>query len=270
MNRRFFHLFLLLAFSLNILLGCTGVPQGSEKELTSDPVMDVEVPEDLKKVISVRNFEDRSIGTSKFNPWKMGIPDMVMESLSTIPYFKVVSREYMQTQVLDEQEFQLLGLTDDSTAVEIGKILNADYIVTGAFSVFEETLQVNATCISVKTGEVVSQAQSRGELRSFYVVQNQVAVQIAENMNLYISEDARESLLARAETTVLEASLANYAGEAKLEEIAVIEKTGNRKRVEEVKESAKEDFERALSYDKTYEKAKRNLAKLVLAIPMTL
>ena len=232
--------------------------------------MDIEVPDDLKKVISVRNFEDRSIGSTKFNPWKMGIPDMVMESLSAIPYFKVISREYIQSQVLEEQKFQLLGLTDDSTAVEIGKLLNADYIVTGAFSVFEESLQVNATCISVKTGEVISQAQSRGELRSFYVVQNQVAVQIAENMNLYLSEDARASLLSRADTIVMEASLANYEGEAKLEEIAVMEKTGERKRVEEVKESAREDFERALSYDDTYEKAKRNLAKLVLAIPMTL
>jgi TolB-like protein len=232
--------------------------------------MDFEVPEEEKKVVSVYKFEDRSIGTTKFKPWQTGIPDMIMQSLSAIPYFKVMSRQYIQEQVLSEQQFQLFGHTDEKSAVELGRLLNADYIITGAFSVFEETLQVNARCISVESGEIVGQAQAHGELGNFYTLQNRVAVQITENMNLFVSEDAEEMLAERTETTVIEASLANYEGEEKMEEIAVLEKKGEKEKVEEVKEEAKKDFERALDYDKDYEKAKRNLSKLALAIPMTL
>ncbi len=52
-------------------------------------------PETGKAVISVVRFEDRSIGTKQYEPWRMGIPDMVMESLGVVPSFKVISREYM-------------------------------------------------------------------------------------------------------------------------------------------------------------------------------
>lgn len=259
----------LSAVIYGIMVGCAGYPV-DKQTISADPVMDVEVPDELKKIISVNKFEDRSINTTQFNPWKMGIPDMVMQSLSAMPYFKVISREYMQQQVLEEQQFQLLGLTDDATAVEIGKLLNADYIISGAFSVYEVTLQVNARCISVETGEIVSQVQSSGELRSFYVLQNQVAVEIAENMNLYVSDEARENLNQRADTRVIEASLSNYQGEEKLETLALLESQGQRQKIEEMKEAAREDFERALSYDSDYEKAKRNLSKLALSIPMTL
>ena len=253
-----------------ILAGCTGVLGGNGKTVSSKQVMDVEVPEEEKKVVSVYKFEDRSIGTAKYKPWQTGIPDMIMHSMSAIPYFKVMSRDYIREQVLEEQKFQLLGLTDEESAVELGKILNADYIVTGAFSVFQETLQVNARCIEIETGEIVSQAQTHGELGNFFMLQHEVSVQLAEHMNLYVSDDAQEQLKQRADTKVVEASLANYEGEEKVEDMAVLEKKGEKEKVEEVKEEAKKDFERAIEYDKDYEKAKRNLSKLALAIPMTL
>lgn len=262
------YLFLSVIIS-SMIFGCAGYPS-DEKTLSTDSVIDVEVPDELKKVISVHKFEDRSINTTQYNPWKMGIPDMVMQALSAMPYFKVISRQYIQQQVIGEQQFQLLGMTDDATAVEIGRLLNADYIISGAFSVFEETLQVNARCISIETGEIVSQVQSSGELRSFYVLQNQVAVEIAENMNLYVGDEARENLNQRSDTKVIEASLSNYEGEEKLETLALLESQGQRQKIKEVKEAAREDFERALSYDSDYEKAKRNLSKLALSIPMTL
>ena len=268
-NMNFLKYLLLSAVISGIMIGCAGYPS-SERTISADPVMDVEVPDELKKVISVHKFEDRSINTTQYNPWKMGIPDMVMQSLSAMPYFKVISREYIQQQVIEEQQFQLLGLTDDAAAVEIGRLLNADYIVSGAFSVYEEILQVNARCISVETGEIVSQVQSSGELRSFYILQNQVAVEIAENMNLYVSDEARTNLNQRADTRVIEASLSNYQGEEKLETLALLESQGQRQKIEEMKEAAREDFERALSFDSDYEKAKRNLSKLALSIPMTL
>jgi len=95
---------------------CISCSSGSNTVQTEN-VTSLNIPDSEKKVISVMKFEDRSIGTQMYRPWRMGIPDMVMESLGSIPYFRVISREYMTKQVLREQEFQLLGATDPGSAV---------------------------------------------------------------------------------------------------------------------------------------------------------
>ena len=79
-------------------------------------VVDVKVPDSKKRVISVMKFEDRSVKTKEYAPWSMGIPDMIMESLGAIPYYKVISREDLVNTVMKEQEFQLLGFTDPDSA----------------------------------------------------------------------------------------------------------------------------------------------------------
>ena len=263
--RPFFFIIILI-----VLFSCTTQQHKTERTVKSEMVMDFDIPEEQKKIISVHKFEDRSIGTDKFSPWEMGIPDMIMRALSAFPYYTVISREYTQQQILDEQKFQLLGYTDESSGVEIGKILDAQYVITGSFSVVEDFLQVNSQCISIETGEIVGTAQGHGELSRFYTIQNALAIELSNNMNLSISEEAAEELKERADTRVVEASLANYEGEEKLEEIAILEDSGEKEKAEEAKEKAKADFQRALELDKNYEKARQNLSRLAMAIPMTL
>lgn len=263
-------LFIFGGILLIMFSGCMTGQGTQNSSVDASPVMDVSIPENEKFVISVNKFEDRSIGTNDYRPWKMGIPDMIMEALAAVPYFKVISREYVQQQVLDEQKYQLLGLTDEKSTVELGMLLNAEYIISGSFSVMQDFLQVNAQCLSVQTGEIVSQANCHGPVSDFFVIQNTIAVELSNNMDVYISEEAEIELLQRADTRVVEASLANYEGEEKLEEIALLEKKGEKKAAEQVKEEAKEDFERALEFDKDYEKAKKNLSQLAMAIPLTL
>jgi TolB-like protein len=233
-------------------------------------VMGLNIPDSEKKVISVMKFEDRSIGTEMYRPWRMGIPDMVMESLGSIPYYKVISREYMTKQVLHEQEFQLLGATDPGSAVKLGKLLNARYIVVGSYQVFKNTLQINAKVMSVQTGEIILQSSCRGTLDAFYNLQNEIAIKITDSMKLAISPEAKKKLRKKYDTKVVKASLANYSGEVKVEEMAVLEKKGKKQEVKKVKEEAKKDFKKALQYDSDYEKARKNLSRLALGVPMTL
>lgn len=238
--------------------------------LKTESVMDLNVPDSEKKVISVIKFDDRSIGTMRYKPWRMGIPDMIMEALGAIPYYKVISRDYMTRQVLAEQEFQLLGATDQESAVKLGGLLNAEYIVTGSFQVFRNTLQIRAKVISVRTGEMIKQTSAAGKLDNFFTVQNQIAVNISTAMNLKLSEKAKSRLIGKYDTKVLDASLANYRGEQKLEKIEVLKKKKMKTELKKVKEEAKKDFKEAIKLDTNYEKAKKNLSKIGLGIPVTL
>ncbi len=235
-------------------------------------VVDVNVPEGKKKVISVMKFEDRSIRTKDYSPWTMGIPEMIMETLGAIPYYKVVSRDYMLNRVIDEQQFQLLGATDPGSAVKLGNMMNAQYIVVGSYQVFDDKLTITSKVISVETGQIVVQSSVSGKLDEFYKQQNDLAINLTKGMNVYLSPEAQQKLLdqyEKRETKIVEASLNNYRGEQKLEELEVVKSQGDKDQVKAKREQAKEEFKKALQIDKNYRKAKTNLSK-VLAVPMTL
>ena len=236
----------------------------------TDPVMNVNVPDSKKTVISIMRFDDRSIDTDKFKSWSMGIPDRIMEGLGAIPYYKVISREYVVKQVMEEQTFQLLGATDPESAVKLGNILNANIIVVGSFQVFRDTLQINVKVLSVKTGQVVEQTSVAGPLNNFYTLQNQVSINIAAKMNISLTAEAKDKLVQRYDTKILDASLANYQGEQKLEEMQVLKKQNRTDELKKKQEEAKKDFKKAIELDGDYEKAKKNLSKVGLGIPMTL
>ncbi len=260
-----FTLFILI---MAALISC----QTDNRTVRVASVIDVNVPESQRKVISVMKFDDRSIKTKDYAPWSMGIPEMIMESLGAIPHYKVVSRDYLLTKVIKEQEFQLLGATDQASAVKLGNLMNAQYIVVGSFQVFNDQLIINAKVISVETGQIIIQTSVKGDLDEFYKVQNDLAVRITQGMNIYLSPEAQKKLLEnyeKRETKIIEASLNNYRGEQKLEELEVQKKKGDKERVKKAREEAKENFKKAVNIDQNYKKAKGNLKK-VMAIPMTL
>ena len=62
-----------------------------------------------------------------------------LSSLTEIkdPFLKVVDRENMMA-ILQEQKLQLSGVVDDKTAVEVGKLVGAQVILTGTVLKFEE------------------------------------------------------------------------------------------------------------------------------------
>ncbi len=69
--------------------------------------------------------------------------------------YNVLDRNSLR-QVLDEQNLQLLGLTQDSLQY-IGKMLNVKYLVTGSIlkSVSPEGYAITAKMIDIETGELI-------------------------------------------------------------------------------------------------------------------
>ncbi len=59
------------------------------------------------------------------------------------------------TKIVQEYEFQQSDLTDESTAVEIGKLSGADIIVIGSISYVGDNYYLNIKLISVETAEII-------------------------------------------------------------------------------------------------------------------
>ena len=69
--------------------------------------------------------------------------------------FRLVERKNVQ-QILEELKLQLTGLTDESDAVEVGKLLNAEMIISGTLYQKSDEYELFLKLLRVETGEILS------------------------------------------------------------------------------------------------------------------
>ena len=177
-------LFFLVAFFAAFLfvLSCAG----SGKETNGD---DETKPRTLpaynysgKKIpIVIMDFETRVPGQGA--RVGLGASDMLITALVKTKKYKVYERDRLNA-IMKEQKLQMSGAVDMSTAVQIGKLVGAKYILTGAVTEFgvaksgahgggwfdvgkkyyRATVDVRA--VNVKTGEIVFADTGSGSLKS--------------------------------------------------------------------------------------------------------
>jgi hypothetical protein len=82
------------------------------------------------------------------------ISDFLRSELVRGKYFQVIDRTNME-KVLEEQKFQATGCTEQQCAVAMGKILNVELMIVGAYSKFEDVRYVTVDVIDVATGQIV-------------------------------------------------------------------------------------------------------------------
>ena len=175
--------FLLLAFLAAFLfvLSCAG----SGKETKDDEAQPRTLPaydyKGVKIPVVIMDFETRVPG----HGWRVGqgASDMLVTALVKTKKYRVYERERLKS-IMKEQKLQMSGAVDQSTAVQIGKLVGAKYIITGAvtefgvaksgargggyFSVgkkwYRSTVDVRA--VSVQTGEIIFADSGSGALKS--------------------------------------------------------------------------------------------------------
>jgi len=93
------------------------------------------------------------------------LTDRLTTKLISIGKYQVVERNNMD-KILKEQKFQNSGCTDSECAVEIGQLLNTDYIVMGSVNKFGSTWTLDARLIDVGLGKGIISAEytMKGEI----------------------------------------------------------------------------------------------------------
>jgi len=82
--------------------------------------------------VAVMPFANK--GSKKYNIISKGITAMVITDLSKVPGLKVLEREKIQ-KIIDEIKLSQSGLVDGETAVKAGKIMRAEKMVEGSYSI---------------------------------------------------------------------------------------------------------------------------------------
>jgi TolB-like protein len=102
-----------------------------------------------KITVAVFDFEAKNINQETAD----AATDLLRTELFNTGRFQVAERDQIR-KVLDEQNFQMSGLTDVEDAVEIGRLLNVRAIMVGSVNRLGSTYFINMRLISVRTGMV--------------------------------------------------------------------------------------------------------------------
>jgi TolB-like protein len=109
-----------------------------------------------KPVIAVLYFDNNSIGKdhADYDGVGKGIADMLITDMAQNPNVRVVERERIQS-LLTEQNLTKAGTIDPQTAIRLGKIIGAQYMITGGFmSDGRGTFVLTARAINVETSAI--------------------------------------------------------------------------------------------------------------------
>lgn len=129
-------------------------PEKKAVPLKPPPVAYTAIPDSKKFKLAVMEFQtfDQTSGSSTLGAM---IAEMFTTEIVESDAFKIVEREQLQ-KVLKEFEVAQSGIIDTTQAQEIGKMLGAAVIVTGAVIKISDQLRIDSRIIEVETGVIVS------------------------------------------------------------------------------------------------------------------
>jgi len=102
--------------------------------------------------VAVSDFNNKSDALF-LDAWERSVPNLLRSNLSSSDYVTVLDRNKLD-EVLEEQALTLSGLTDTSNVKSIGKLLGAEFILSGTIDQQNDQIIISADLVRVKTGEI--------------------------------------------------------------------------------------------------------------------
>ncbi|HIA30035.1 MAG TPA: hypothetical protein EYN82_00045, partial [Candidatus Marinimicrobia bacterium] len=160
-------------------------------------------------VISVTGFRNNT--SNPKNDWiGEAIADNLTTDLSKIDKIKVVSRSSLK-DVLKEQKFTHSGLVEQDKSIEIGKMVGANTLLSGDYTVFNGVLIINGQFTDIESGVIKSSVKVEGNFNDLYLLQKQLAQKVLEELGVDINEKDRIKI-SQVSTEKVKALEKNYLG----------------------------------------------------------
>ena len=150
----------------------------------------------------------------------------------------LVEREHLE-DVIEEQKLSLSGLTDESTALEIGKILNTSHLIRGSFVVRQGRVRATAKVTDTESGEILYSISSEKKTEQYFELERELAEGLALFYQISLPEEEER------ETDSLDALNSYYEGLVLMDA--------------EAYEAAADSFREAISRDPSYLKPRESL-----------
>jgi len=118
-----------------------------------------------------------------------GFAEFVAVDLSEYTGIQLIERD-KRNAILEEQSFGLSGFADESKAAELGKLLTAEYMVTGQLFDLLGNLIITLEVIDVESGTVVLKTKSEGSLTEYNEITKELGTNIVKALMPKLKESA--------------------------------------------------------------------------------
>ena len=96
---------------------------------------------------------------------------------------QVVERSQLNA-LLDEQDLALSGRVDESDAIEIGRLLGVQYVLSGQVTSIVDNLRMDIRAIDVETSEIVTSMKKSDKTSELFAVVVDLADEFSSQLNL--------------------------------------------------------------------------------------
>jgi len=149
------------------------------------------IPDNTVAVLYFRNLS----GVDEWNPLQKGLADILITDLAQINSITVVERLRLQL-LMEELKLGMSGITDESTAPRMGKLLGASRIVNGGITSVSggERMRLDVLYTDVKTTQMLAQRAVQGVLDKFFMLEKELVFKVVDSMGITLTQEERDAI----------------------------------------------------------------------------
>lgn len=134
--------------------------------------------------VAVLDFTGLMVGQGGNSaPLGKAVSAMLVTELIGRPGMKVVERSQLQ-DLLTEQKLSLSGRVDENTALEVGKLVGAQYVIHGQVTSIADNLRMDMRAVNVETSEIMEVQKLSGRTDDLLDVVVKLADQFSTKLHL--------------------------------------------------------------------------------------
>jgi TolB-like protein len=120
--------------------------------------------QNTKPIVAILSFDNNSIGkdAKDYDGVGKGIQDLLIADMANNANLRLVDRERIQ-KVLEEQNLTKTGAIDPTTAVRLGKIFGAQYVIYGGFMNTPNGVVLTAHTTDMETSQIQNPQKVNGK-----------------------------------------------------------------------------------------------------------
>ena len=146
---------------------------------------------DRRATLAIMDFTNSALGgraNADYEPLRKGMADILINELAANnPNIRIVEREHIQA-ILEEQNLATSGRVDANTAVRVGKVLGARYMLFGSFFIdLNNRLRLDLRAVNVETSQVGERGEVftvSGKSEDILDKIQEIAQQVSKKLNL--------------------------------------------------------------------------------------
>lgn len=145
------------------------------------------------KSIAFMEFDNNSVGKyqEKHGLMAKGLSVLFMQLFRNISNFSVIERDKINV-VMKELDLQKSGAVDRSTAVKVGKVIGAQYMVFGSIMQLDDRTAITLVrVVSVETSEIIESLDKEGK-PEFAKAIRELVEELSRKLNVQLDDNTKQ------------------------------------------------------------------------------